>query len=133
MATLIITIVAIVLALALALVTIYYGSTAWTKASDNAVAASYLTGAQQIEGAVKLYTVEHTGMKPGSLDDLKNGNYLRSNLEGTWSISGDYVVSKTLTDAQCLKVDQKLGLTSTPACDDPTYKGQPVCCTTDSD
>lgn len=131
MATLIITITAIILALALALVAVYYGGAAWTGASDNAVAAQYLTGAQQIEGAVKLYTVEHTGMKPGSLDDLKNGNYLRSNLDGTWSISGDYVVSKTLTDAQCLKVDQKLGLTTTPTCDDPAYAGQPVCCTTD--
>jgi hypothetical protein len=131
MATLIITITTIILTLALALVAVYYGGPALTKAHDNAVAAAYITGAQQIRGAVRLYSVEHTGAKPESLDDLVAGNYLRTNLNGSWHLHGDFVWSTSATADQCKTVNEKLGVPDVISCSDDTYANEPVCCTKD--
>jgi hypothetical protein len=128
MATLIITIVAIALALALAVVTVYYGGPVLQSAHDSAVAATYITGAQQIRGAARLYSVEHTGAQPTSIDDLINGHYLKTNLDGSWKLEGDYAKSYEVTLDQCKRVNEKLGLPDTISCTDKTYKGQPVCC-----
>jgi hypothetical protein len=79
MFSLIITIVSIALVAALALATIYYGGTAFSRGGDAARAAQHINEGQQINGAFTLARADAqaTGTAaPGTLAALVTGNYL---------------------------------------------------------
>lgn len=81
MFSLIITIIAIALVAALALATLYYGSDAFNKGSEVAVASSVLNTGQQIAGAYQLQQATKTSNSAGSdisLANLISDKYLQS-------------------------------------------------------
>lgn len=61
MFSLIITIISIALVAALALATIYYGGTAFSRGNDGATAARLINEGQQINGAVTMYLADVAG------------------------------------------------------------------------
>lgn len=77
MFSLIITIVSIALVAALALATLYYGGNAFDQANANARAAQIDNQSQQLLGAADLYFA-NTGRWPQDIDELVQGNYLKS-------------------------------------------------------
>jgi hypothetical protein len=90
MFSLIITIISIALVAALAVATIYYGGSAFTKGSADAAASQLMNAAQQVNGAVVLYVNDHNGQKPASIADLVAGNYLTASptLPGSATTNG---------------------------------------------
>jgi hypothetical protein len=76
MFSLIITIISIALVAALAVATIYYGGSAFTKGTAKANAAALVSGAQQITGAAALYSNDNGGAR-ATLVQLQP-NYLSS-------------------------------------------------------
>ena len=68
MFSLIITIISIALVAALAVATIYYGGSAFTQGSSKAAAATMVSQAQQIAGAVVLFENDNPGTLPTVAD-----------------------------------------------------------------
>lgn len=77
MFSLIITIISIALVAALALATLYYGGSSWTRGNAAATAATVTNQGQQIRGAMELYYADHSAY-PASLQDLVTGEYLKT-------------------------------------------------------
>lgn len=77
MFSLIITIISIVLVAALALATLYFGGSSWTRGSATANSAQLANQGQQILGALTLYYTEH-GAYPAVLNDLVASAYLKT-------------------------------------------------------
>lgn len=81
MFSLIITIVSIALVVALVAATMYHGGDTLTQGRTTADAAAFLTGAEQIAGAFKMYEALQ-GVKPNSTQVLIDGAFLKSNPPG---------------------------------------------------
>ncbi len=77
MFSLIITIISIALVAALALATLYYGGSSWTRGNAASNAATVTNQGQQIRGAMELYYADHSAY-PASLQDLVTGDYLKT-------------------------------------------------------
>jgi type II secretory pathway pseudopilin PulG len=77
MFSLIITIISIALVAALALATLYYGGSSWTRGNAAASAATLTNQGQQIRGAMELYYSKNSAY-PASLDELVTGEYLKT-------------------------------------------------------
>lgn len=77
MSSLIVTIIAVVLAAVLAFVTLYFGGSALTGGAARAHAATVISQGEQIITAATLYYVDK-GVVPASLDVLVAENYLRN-------------------------------------------------------
>jgi type II secretory pathway pseudopilin PulG len=77
MFSLIITIISIALVAALALATLYYGGSSWTRGNAAASAATLTNQGEQIRGALALYYT-HKGEYPATLDDLVTAEYLKT-------------------------------------------------------
>jgi type II secretory pathway pseudopilin PulG len=75
MFSLIIVIISIALVAALALATLYYGGSSWTRGHATAAAATATNQGEQIRAAMAVYYLDH-GQYPASLSELQ-GNYLR--------------------------------------------------------
>jgi len=67
---LIITIISIALVVAMAAAAVYYGGSAFTQGTAKANAATLVTQAQQINGAITLFKNDNGGTAPTSIDDL---------------------------------------------------------------
>lgn len=132
MFSLIITVVSIALVAVLAFLAIYYGGDAWTNSNQKAMAAKTINGGQQIAGAVQMYRND-TGNVPADLSELtsNNGKYLSAIPEGVWATGTDSVVA-AVTEAQCMEINNQLGLslTSVPSCSDAKFSSTSVCCAT---
>jgi type II secretory pathway pseudopilin PulG len=76
MFSLIITIISIALVGALALATLYYGGSSWTRGNATAAAATATNQGEQIRAAMAVYYLDH-GQYPASLAELE-GDYLRA-------------------------------------------------------
>lgn len=88
MFSLIITIISIALVAALALATIYYGGSAFTRGGDAARAAQLINEGQQINGAFTLARADVQaggGTVPATLADLVAANYLSQAPNG-WAV-----------------------------------------------
>lgn len=129
MFSLVITIISIALVAALALATIYYGSTAYTEARERAEAAQVINEGAQIDAATTMFA-NQKGQAPHSLQELVSSNYLKALPSGEWQVvEGQAVKVLNIEEAQCLATNQQLGVNVIPACDDPAYTSQAVCCT----
>lgn len=100
---LIISILAIILAVALAGVSIYYGGSAFSNGSEKAQYATLTNQGAQIEAAMTLYRAQE-GAEASALTDLVTNEYLKqipTNEFGAWAISGDHVVVEGVGEAVC--------------------------------
>jgi hypothetical protein len=77
MFSLIITLISIALVAALALATLYYGGSSWTRGAAGANAAMLANQGQQLLAALTLYYTEHSAY-PATLDELVTGEYLKT-------------------------------------------------------
>lgn len=122
MFNLIITIISIALVVAMAAAAVYYGGEAFTQGTSKANAATLVTQAQQINGAITLYTNDNGGAAPASVGDLATGGYLQSSpvvppnaASGSFTLSsGDSVVSGVNAEV-CDRLNDAVGLASAPA------------------
>lgn len=149
MFNLIITIISIALVAVLAVATIYYGGSVWSKQGEEAAAVRVLNEAAQVKGAVELYRNDHAGSAPADLNAL-TPHYLKTIPAGSassWAVVGQHAVTTIgpsvaaagVTQAQidqalssCKKVNEKLGLGSQVfSCDDPNVANVQVCCDTE--
>lgn len=137
MFSLIIILISLVLVAAIAMATIYYGGEATTRGSANAEAATLLAQSAQIASASALFTSDHNGAKPQSLEQLVAGNYLSSIPPG-WQAPADGdtpLTSKVIQSLNaCQLFNEKQGTVDenepdgVPRCDSITYLANPVCC-----
>ncbi len=94
MFNLIITIIAIALVVVLTATSVYYGGSAFSEGSVDAIAATYINQAQQIQAASTLRLAQE-GTSTSDVADLQ-GNYLTSiptAPAGVWTIADGYVVA----------------------------------------
>jgi len=125
MFSLIITIVAIALVVALVAATMYHGGDTLTQGRTTADAAAFVTGAQQISGAAVMHLsltgVEATTVSGGSAgQDLVVDKYLASApvVKGSaWALdTANKLVTATVdTDAVCIAINKSAGLDTTKA------------------
>lgn len=133
MFSLILTIVSIALVAALALATLYYGSTAFNKGSEQAQASKIINSGAQIQGAATLRAAETADDKDKELDTLTtlvSEKYLAAIPEGDWTVVNGGVVRLGLEQKVCEALNAKLGITGTPQCSDLTVAEG--CCTIDN-
>ena len=134
MFSLVIVIIAIALVAALALATIYYGGTALSKSSGEAISARALNEGNQVVGALELYRAEHGALPTGTATEIKatlvSGQYLQAWPAEEWEPRNDYVVRTGLTHEACQAVNLKLGLSTVPSCTDSAFSARTVCCET---
>lgn len=134
MFSLIITIMAVALVAALVLATVYYANHFAQDGASRARSAKYLQEGNQLVGALEVYKTDHDGQLPtGTNDDIKNalmqGNYLRGWPATEWGFTSDYAIRSEVDQASCQAVNDKIGVSGVPDCNDPAYLNVRVCCT----
>ena len=127
MFSLIITVMAIVLVLALAVATLWYGGDAFKNNKVKANVATVMAGGNQISGAVEAYKAQK-GSVPATIDDLVSANLLNGVPQGTWAFANDYIVQSTVSAAECAEANRQLGFNGVPDCSDATVNGVTACC-----
>ena len=132
MFSLIVTVVAVVLVSLLALATIYYGGQYVADGQSRTTITKVLQEGNQVVGALELYKSDNGAFPTGTSDEIKTqllaSNYLTQIPDGNWVFQNDYAVRTDLSQSACLVVNQRLGLSSIPACSDPAYAGKSYCC-----
>lgn len=78
MFNLIITIIAIALVVVLTATSIYYGGSAFSNGSADALAATFINQAQQVQAAATLYSAQNGG-SAADVQALLDGSFLKSN------------------------------------------------------
>lgn len=131
MFSLIITLIAIVLVVAVALAALYYGGTAFQSGDTRAMATRYAVEAEQIQAAITLFRTEHQRL-PTSLSELTaESKYLTTAPSQVWTNTNSAFIQ---TDANkvpgdvCLLFNQGRGVEYVPTCEDPAYRSMVVCC-----
>lgn len=128
MFSLVVTIIAIALVTALALATLYYGSSAFTRGSETANAAKVVNEGLQVHAAASLYAAS-TNKIASSIDELVEADYLKTGVKMTgWTTLGGYAVAPEMSRAKCAEVNRVLNIPGVPSCEDPRYTARPVCC-----
>ena len=116
MFSLIISIISIALVAALAAATVYFGGSAFNKGADDALASTFINGAQQINGAFSIAASSNDAAV--STVSTLTGEYLQQipSINGTVldSLAGDYLVYKT-TAGVCDSIEKKKGTTTLPS------------------
>lgn len=109
----------------------YYMGDGAFAAKDQASAATVINGASQINGAIKLYEVQHRGNPPESLDTIVEEGYLKSIPQGEWAFADDAVQNTGVKEATCRQVNKRLhDDPAIPVCSESTdFMG---CCSTSS-
>jgi O-methyltransferase involved in polyketide biosynthesis len=125
MFSLIITIISIALVAALALATIYYGGSAFTRGGDAAKASQLINEGQQLQGARTLAAAD--ARANSTMDDLTNGGYL-SQVPAGWTMGANDFVTAAQTEAVCDAVNEKSGNSGSATLDADKVYG----CTDDS-
>ena len=97
MFSLIITIISIALVAALAIATIYYGGSAFTRGTADANASALMSIGQQVQGAAVLFANDNAGALPGSVTALVTGNYLNSSPSISSGALSDVFTSNDMT------------------------------------
>lgn len=135
MFSLIVTIIAIVLVAALALATLYYGTTYAKDGLTRAQTSRAIQEGNQVLGAVELYKRDHeTALPTGTNEQIQaaliDKGYLRAWPDGTWEFRNDQAVRTDLSEETCLSVNQRLGINTVPLCTDEGYENLRFCCST---
>lgn len=118
MFSLVLTLVAIALAAALALATLYYGGSSFSKGSEQANASQLINTGQQIAGALQLRDADLRVQGEPTSSAMPDSRYLRTVPTG-WSVeceSGVCQVRKSLSladTAVCRAVNKHAGLGET--------------------
>lgn len=132
MFSLIVTIIAILLVSALALVVMYYGGTGFLTGNDRASVARVLNEGSQLSGALELYKSDTGDFPVGTSaqigEQLVANNYLSEVPSTGWEFRNDKVVNTELTREMCLQANNKLGINSVPQCSEPEFANATVCC-----
>jgi len=108
MFSLIITIIAIALVAALAVSSIYYGGSAFNKGTAAADAATIVNGAQQVNAAIALSTVDGN-----TTHDLVADGYLTSMPAGL-SLNGTSIEGTVANVTVCNEINDMAGLAAKP-------------------
>lgn len=133
MFSLILTIIAIAIATALGLATIYYGGSAFSQGKESAQVARVINDAAQIQGAITLYAARFGVAPHGTQSEIKDAllasNSLASFPESAdWVFVDDNVTVQNISDAQCLAFNKKLDVSSIPQCSDVASLSRSLCC-----
>ncbi|WP_018234450.1 hypothetical protein [Thioalkalivibrio thiocyanodenitrificans] len=140
MFSLIITMISIALLAALAMVSIYYGGSAYTDRTDQAAAAKIVNDANQISGAALLFKIQE-GRTAQGVEELIP-RYLTALPQGWNSGQGvldGYVASNevVLSDRACEDINARMGydFPQIPECAQvvENYPGFRGCCTASED
>jgi len=107
MFSLIISIIAIALVVALAGASLYYGGASFTESSSKANAAQYMNEASQIAGSISVYKNDEGGVLPSgfALNDL-TPSYLVEIPSGEWAVNGSNIVRTGVSGLECFNVNQ---------------------------
>lgn len=110
---LVVTIIAVALAAALAVATIYMGGDAFNNGKTKAETATYVNQAQQVSGAVDFF-VAREGRLPSSVDELQP-DYLMSmpkppTDKGEWDIDGVGLSLQVDNTDTCKDVNEESGV-----------------------
>lgn len=127
MATLIMTVIAIVLVIALTIATIFYGGNIFKESGSDVEVAQLMAQGQQIRAAIKLYKNEHSRV-PANLELLVSEGYLNSLPEGGWVQANNSLLRPDIEFDQCLRVNRMRGVDEVLACDDPNISDNHLCC-----
>lgn len=129
MFSLIAAIIGIVVAAMAAIATVYYIGSAADAQAVTAQTAKLVNEASQIHGAIVMYGSDHAGNTISDLQDLVNGNYLKTIPQNGWSVSNQNVVRPISTEGQCKDFNKRMGYGAiVPSCSDSTYDNVVVCC-----
>lgn len=132
MFTLILSLISIGLVAVLAIASLYYGGSAFSEGAVSAHASQLLAEANQIQGAVQMFIVDHGRNPTGPTELTAGGEYLKA-LPASWSGGPSYLAttptSATVSMNSCLLFNQRrLGISTIPSCTDPVYLDKVVCC-----
>lgn len=113
---LIISILAIILAVALAGVSVYYGGSAFSNGSEKAEYATLTNQAAQVEAAMTLFRAETGGVATYTEADLVTApnSYLKQLPSSDFNVAGGKIIDLTAEDAVC-DVDGKSDVVSATA------------------
>jgi hypothetical protein len=133
MFSMIITIIAIALVVALTIATLLYANNTAGEASSRSAAARALNEGNQIVGAMELYRADKGTFPTGTNEAIKAEilatNYLAAWPQGQWDLTTGYAIRSDLTQEVCLATNKKLGINEIPSCSEATYLARTVCCT----
>lgn len=133
MFSLIITIISIALVIALAAATMYYISGSTKNHVNSAEASRLINESTQVKASVTLYETEN-GAAPVEFTDLKDKGYLRAGLdEYSWRVRDGLAITPVESEDVCNLVNERLGVTEIPSCDDDNISKKVVCCTLPED
>lgn len=134
MFSLIITVISIALVAALALATIYYGSSTMKDAKVAAAATRLSNEVLQVQGAVQLYKTQNAGVAPADINALTaNGEYLKPGFTVNWTSAEGFILTNAggaagVTDEVCLRFNEQRKINLVPKCDNAEYANKVVCC-----
>ncbi|WP_415912691.1 hypothetical protein [Neptuniibacter sp. QD37_11] len=115
MFSLIISIIAIALVVALAGATLYYGGAAFRDNGIKTTVAEYKNESAQIVGAINAYRVQQGGLPSDfTLQDLVP-EYLKSVPEGEWDIQDNRVIRTGVEELVCYRANEVMGFEFDPA------------------
>lgn len=131
MHSLIIVIISIALVAAIAVSTLFFGGDAVTSGNSRALAAARLNELNQTAAAVEYFrSVNHR--LPNTMQELLDGDYLRTVPNQEIFFEPDYVVVRAESLEQCQAVNQQLNYQETPSCAELAHLNDvpiTVCCT----
>lgn len=131
MFSLIISIIAIILVVCLAVAGLYYGGFVAADGQGRAKEAQWLNESAQISGAAAAFYAENSQYAP-DIPTLIENNYLTANpSSGTWSSFEDTAYLSNIPEARCKALNAKQGIYEAPKCSDPAIFRQTVCCVND--
>jgi hypothetical protein len=137
---LIIGVISIVLAILLAVMSIWYGGSVFTDNSGKAMYAKLMNEGEQIQAAVQLYAGREgffpTGTSQQILNSLVDGSYLTIIPPGHWLVQQDKLVRQLSNNDECIAINSAAGwypstlpasFGGCPPCNDTAYKDWPSC------
>lgn len=131
MFSLIITTVAILITVVLAIAGIYYGGEAFSRSDESARIAKDLNEIEQLRAAAVLYH-QDKGKKAENVQELIDNKYLTGAMSRDWFFGSGYGFSNNeadVDDEYCLAFNKRaLGLEYIPECSDPRWSTTLVCC-----
>lgn len=127
MFSLVIAILSILLVVALAIATVYYGGKAFNKGDTRVAQAQAMNAGTQISAAAALHYARE-GVYAPDIQVLLDTRYLTSNPMEGWSSFKDTAYINDVSKEWCLGINKHYNVTKTPLCSDPAIVGKTVCC-----
>lgn len=130
MVSLIVTIIAVLLVIAISIAMFYFGGGAYSDSSVQSRVNKVINEAEQITGTSTMYRAQRLE-KVYSLEDLINHQYLRNWGGFPWEVHEGYIEMPTEEAPVCEMLNERmLGEPRIPTCDEADSLGvRTVCCT----